>query len=394
MSFLNPRARFEFWLFAAATFALYTTNSLLALLSLVLKKQGLSADLIGIVLAAPAPTILITMLLAGPIISRFGTLQVARAGALIMLMSYLSFELSIDSFFGAMASRVCHGIGYALFMPAAMLYADSHLTGQQKVYYFGIYASMFPLPNAVGPPLAELYLRHFGVEYLFLVTALPSLLGAILVFTLAPAMKTVLTRTSLVDYVHLLRQRSLWTPYAGIFFVGAFYGFAVSFMALLLDARHIPVSYFFVTFTVCLFSSRFLLLRYAQRFSKPLVLSTGLAFLSGSYLLLALTPAPAATVAAGVLFGLGYSVAYPTLSVWVTQQFSPDQQGMPLTLYNAVFTLGIFMLPLAGGYVIAWLGAQQMVLAMAFTGLLVLAWVSLAHRQRQSAPETRGHGDI
>src|SRR3989337_1410613 len=96
MNFTNPRAQFDFWLFALATFVLFTTNSMLALLSVVLKKQGLSADLIGIVLAAPAPAILVTMLLAGPIITRFGALQIARTGALIMLMSYLSFELTID----------------------------------------------------------------------------------------------------------------------------------------------------------------------------------------------------------------------------------------------------------------------------------------------------------
>lgn len=386
MSFKDPRARFDFWRFAVATFALFTTNSMLALLSVVLKKQGLPPDLIGVVLAAPAPSILITMLLAGPIITRFGALQVARTGALVMLLSYLSFELTVDSFYGAMGSRVCHGIGYALFMPAAMIYADSHLSGEHKVYYFGIYASMFPLPNVVGPPLAEAYLRYVGVEQLFLFTALPALLGAILVFSLTPTMKTTVARAALVDYLHLLRQRSLWTPYAGIFVVGAFYGFAVSFMALMLDARHIPVSYFFVTFTVCLFSSRFLLLRYVQRLSKVFVLTTGLAFLSCAYLVLALLDAPTATGIAGILFGLGYSVAYPTLSVWVTQQFPTDKQGMPLTLYNAIFTLGIFMLPLAGGYVISWLGAPKMVLGMALSGFVVIALLALAHRQTQPSP--------
>jgi len=385
MSFKDSRARFDFWLFAAATFAVFTTNSMLALLSVVLKKQGLPADLIGVVLAAPAPSILITMLLAGPIITRFGALQIARAGALIMLMSYLSFELTVDSFYGAMGSRVCHGIGYALFMPAAMIYADSNLTGEHKVYYFGIYASMFPLPNVIGPPLAEAYLRYVGVERLFLFTALPSLLGAILVFSLTPTVKTAVAHAALGDYLHLLRQRSLWSPYAGIFVVGAFYGFAISFMALLLDARHIPVSYFFVTFTVCLFSSRFLLLRYIQRLPKVFVLAAGLAFLSCAYLVLALNAAPGATIVAGVVFGLGYSVAYPTLSVWVTQQFPSDKQGMPLTLYNAIFTLGIFMLPLAGGYVIASIGTAKMVLGLALTGFAVIALIALAHRPRQLA---------
>ena len=379
MNFTNPRAQFDFWLFALATFVLFTTNSMLALLSVVLKKQGLSADLIGIVLAAPAPAILVTMLLAGPIITRFGALQIARTGALIMLMSYLSFELTIDSFSGAIASRICHGVGYALFMPAAMIYADGKLRGPHKLYYFGIYASMFPLPNVLGPPLADIYLRDFGIDRFFLFTALPALLGATLVFTVTATHKAAVARAALIDYVHLLQRRSLWMPYGGIFVVGMFYGFVVSFMALLLESRHIPVSYFFVTFTACLFGSRFLLVRYIQQLPRTVIFSAGLGLLSCAYLVLALDPAPAAAILAGLLFGLGYSVAYPTLSVWVTQQFSPDQQGMPLTLYNAIFTLGIFLLPLFGGYVIAWLGAPTMVLAMALLGAVAIAltWFAL-----------------
>jgi predicted MFS family arabinose efflux permease len=380
-SFTSTRARSDFWLFAVATFACFTTNSMLALLAVVLKKQGLSADLIGVVLAAPAPSILITMLLAGPIITRFGTLQVARAGALIMLLSYLSFDLTVDSFLGAIASRVSHGVGYALFMPAAMLYADSNLRGEHKVYYFGIYASMFPLPNVLGPPLAEVYLNHVGVERFFLYSALPILLGTLLIFTRRSTSTATPTRAALVDYVHLLQRRSLWIPYGGIFVVGMFYGFVVSFMALLLQSRHVPVSYFFITFTVCLFGSRFLLVRYIQALPRALIFAAGLGLLSCAYVLLALGATAAAAIAAGTLFGLGYSVAYPTLSVWVTQQFSPDKQGMPITLYNAVFTLGIFLLPLIGGYVIAWLGAQTMVLGMALGGFLVIALL-LASRRR------------
>jgi predicted MFS family arabinose efflux permease len=384
-SFIDVRARSDFWLFAAATFSLFTTNSMLALLSVVLKSKGLPAEDIGIVLSAPALPILVTMLLAGPVISRFGTLQVARAGTAIILAAYLSFTFTIDSFAGAIASRVAHGVGYALFMPAAMIYTDGRLALHRKIYYFGIYSSMFPLPNVIGPPLAEAYLRLFGTDRFFWYTALPALLGTVLVYALKPAARTSVRQASLFEYVHLLRHRGLWVPYGGVFFVGMFFGFVVSFMALLLQSRHTPVSYFFVSFTVCLFASRFLLLRYVQQLSRAALFTGGLALLSLSYLLLGLIVRPPAAILAGVLFGLGYSVAYPTLSVWVAQQFPADKQGMPLTLYNALFTLGIFLLPLLGGYVIARLGAQRMVIGMALGGFVVIALLWLAYRpQRRS----------
>ena len=48
-----------------------------------------------------------------------------------------------------------------------------------------------------------------------------------------------------------------------------------------------------------------------------------------------------AVAAAGVLFGLGYSVAYPVLSVWVAEQFEPRQRTTPIALFNTMFSAGI-----------------------------------------------------
>lgn len=381
-SFKSARARLDFWLFAIATFLFFTTNSMLALLSLVLKEKNWSADLIGIVLSSPALPILLTMLLAGLVITRFGALQVATGGALVMLLSYLSFELTTGSLASAVISRVIHGFGYALFMPAAMIYADAKLAPQHRIYYFGIYASMFPLPNMLGPWLAETYLRHFGTAQFFLYTALPAALGGVLIFLLKPSAQVSVQRSALIEYAHLLKNRALWAPYGGVFVVGMFYGVAVSFMALLLESRGVPVAYFFVSFTACLFGSRFLLVRYVQRLPRAVIIAGGLALLSAAYALLAFIPAGNVTILCGILFGLGYSVAYPTLSIWVAQQYSSDQQGMPLALYNAIFTFGIFLLPLIGGYVIAWLGIQPMVFGMAVAGAMVATTILLTQRSR------------
>lgn len=392
-SFNGSRARLDFWLLAFGTFCIFTTNSMLALLALVLKQKDWSADLIGLVLSSPAVPILLTMLFAGLVISRFSALRVATAGALIMLGSYLSFEFTTDSLTSGIVSRVLHGFGYALFMPAAMIYADSKLTPKHRVYYFGVYASMFPLPNVVGPWLAEIYLGYFGTDGFFLYTALPALLGASLIFCLKPTAQVGVQRTSPIEYAQLIRNRKLWAPYAGVFVVGMFYGVAMSFMALLLAGRNVPVPYFFVSFTVCLFGARFLLVRYLPQLPRAVIFTGGLGLLSAAYLLLALLPGPGMTLAGGILFGLGYSVAYPTLSVWVAQQFPSDKQGMPLALYNALFTFGIFILPLIGGYVIAWFGIPKMLVGMALIGAAVAVAILRAEREgrrQTTAAETGG----
>lgn len=380
--FHSPRARLEFWLFSGATFALFTTYSTLALLAVVLKQKHMSEALIGMVLSAPAVPILLTMLLAGTVVARLGALRVAAAGAVVMLLSHMSFELTSGSFAGAVASRVGHGIGYAVFLPAAMIYADGKLTAKHKIYYFGIYASMFPLPNVLGPLLAETYLRHFGINGFFLYTAAPALVCVALFLCLTPSPPVPAARHSLVEYFHLLKRRALWTPYGGIFFVGLCYGFIISFMALLLESRQVPVAYFFISFTVCLFGSRFLLLRYVQHLPRPVLFGAALGLLALAFVLLAFAAGGGGALAAGITFGLGYSVAYPTVAVWVTDQFSGDRQGMPLTLYNAAFALGIFLLSLVGGYIIARLGMLALVASLAVTAILIAIGIAAGERTR------------
>ena len=385
--FHNPRARLEFWLFAAVTFALATTNSVLALLALVLKEKHMSAEQIGVVLSSPAVPMVLTMLLAGTVVARLGALQMARAGALVILLSYASFELTSGSFGGAIASRVAYGIGHALFMPAGLLYIAGKLGPKHKIYYVGIYTSMYPLPNVIAPLVAEAYLWRYGVEGLFLYTAIPAVIGVALVLALTPTARAAVRRNPIGEYLQHLRDPRLWTPYGGIFFFGLCWGFTVSFMALLLESRDVPVAWFFTTFTVCVFGSRFLLVRYVQHLARPVLFGAALVFLGMAFGLLTVTSGALGVLAAGILIGLGHSIAYPTLGVWVEQQFGPQQQGMPLALFNALFTLGIFALPLIGGYVIAALGMRALVLALA----IACAFVALAVLLRRAdAPPRAG----
>lgn len=388
-AFHSPRDRLEFWLFAAATFVVSTTNSILALLALVLAQKHMSPEQIGIVLASPAVPMVLTMLLAGTVVARLGALQMARAGALIIVLSYASFELTAGSFAGAMASRVGYGIGHALFMPAGLLYVTAKLTPRHKVYYVGIYASMYPLPNIIAPLLAEAYLWRYGVDGLFLYSSVPALAGLLLVLGLTPSAAAAVRRAPLGEYLQHLRNPHLRTAYGGIFFFGLCWGFTVSFMALLLESRGVPVAYFFTTFTICVFGARFLLVRFVQHLPRPVLFAAALGFLGLAFGLLAFVQGPIGVLAAGTLIGLGHSIAYPTLGVWVEQQFGPGQQGMPLALFNALFTLGIYLLPLIGGYVIAAFGLGAMVLALALACVLVAAAVLLRTDQAPRAAAAR-----
>jgi MFS family permease len=168
--------------------------------------------------------------------------------------------------------------------------------------------------------------------------------------------------------------------------VGALYGLIPSYMAPLLADVSIPIGFFFTSFTVVLFASRFLLMGRLEAWPRPRVLALGMAAMAVAYAIIALAPAWLPVVIAGLLFGLGYSVAYPVLSVWVAEQFEPHQRTTPIALFNAMFSVGILLTPWFGTYVITLSGYHGLLYVLSAAGLLLTAALLARPPERRLAP--------
>jgi len=376
--FRDHGAGVEFWLLSLATFLCFTTVSQTALLARVMESHGLPLPQIGIVLSAYGATVIVFMLVAAPVAARLGNLQTLRLGIALLLAGHLSYQLTIADYPAAVLSRVVQGAGYGLFMPTAMTFAKSKLGTERFVYLFGIYASMVPLPNAVGPPLAEAYLDAFGEHFFFIAGAIPAALAALLTLGLSDGRadagrgRLPLLATALLPGLRL--------PLVAVMVVGAIYGLIPSYMASVLKAKAVPIGFFFTSFTIVLFAARFMLVQFVETWPRQRVVATGLAAMATSYLIVAHTAGTLPVTAAGVVFGLGYSVAYPVLSVWVAEQFDVAQRTTPIALFNALFSAGILMTPWFGTYLIAAIGYGGLLEALSCAGVAMMAWLLLGRR--------------
>jgi predicted MFS family arabinose efflux permease len=380
--FRDRRARVEFAILALGTFFCFTTVSQTALLAVVMQNEGMTLPRIGIVLSAYGAAVVVFMLVAAPVAGRLGDLATLRIGIVLLAAGHLSYQLTIASFPAALLSRCLQGIGYGLFMPTAMTFAKSKLTAERFVYLFGIYASMVPLPNAVGPPLAEAYLDAFGEHLFFIVGAVPAVVAGVLSLLLSDDRPQTKEPTAL-PLLQTAALSGLRQPLIAIMVVGALYGLIASYMAPLLTDKAIPIGFFFTTFTVVLFASRFVLIGYLESWSKRRVLAVGMAAMAVAYAIIAEAMGRFTVGAAGVLFGLGYSVAYPVLSVWVAEQFEPRQRTTPIALFNTMFSAGILLTPWFGTYVISFLGYRGLLYVLAASGLLLTASLAFTPQARQ-----------
>ena len=360
----------DYLLMASATFLVFLSHSTITFLAVILRDSGIGEAGIGVVISAPLVPVLVGMFLSGYLMERFGPLRVVRAGFVMILIAHLSLEATITSFKGVYLSRAFHGLGYGIFMPASMTYVKGKLRPERMVHPFGIYASMILMPNIMGPWLMENLYASIGLRGLFIFTAVPSLLGNLLA-QVPGAGAIPEARKENVSYGQLLRLPIIRPLLLAIFAVGMVYGIVPTMMALYLKMNSIAMVYYFTPFTVALFTGRFVVIRLLERFGRKNLVTAGFLLIGISHLWLVSFHTPSAAILAGIIIGLGYSLEYPSLSVWISGRFDPAERGKPVALLNMFFHTGIFITPLIGGFVMELFG-----LGAYLGGLIVLAFVA------------------
>jgi MFS family permease len=367
-TFVLAGDKIQFWFFSAATLLTYVTILSTSFLSVILTSASMNQKATGIILSSPIVTTVLAIFFAGFLIQAFSALRTAIAGQLICLFSFLSFEWTIPDFAGTLASRALLGFGTGLFFAAALVYAKSKLQGLRTTYFFGIFSSMISFPAAIAPTLAEAYFYHYGAQYLFIALSVPVFSGLIIsLFLKSDVTKRVDTiKRSDVTYLGLLRARTILIPLFMVTVVGLLWGFALSFMALLLHKNNVKTPYFFSVCTIALLSTRVFVLKLFTVARRAYTISTGLWFMAISYFALSLFQiAIATTVGAALLFGVGFSLAFPVISVWVSDQFEPHDRGKPVALFSASFQSGLFAAPLLVGMFSFYISLESMLVALA-----------------------------
>ena len=158
-----------------------------------------------------------------------------------------------------------------------------------------------------------------------------------------------------------------------IFTLGMVYGIVPTLMALYLKMNSITMIYYFTPFTAALFTGRFLVIPLLARFPRKWLVTGGFLLIGGSHLWLLMFRSSSAAIAAGIVMGIGHSLEYPSLSVWISERFSPDDRGKPVALLNMVFHTGIFITPLIGGWIM-----DRFTLGFYLSFLVILSFTAAA----------------
>lgn len=373
-SFKSPRDRLDFWVFVVVTFLCGLTWSAQTLLAPILN-QTLPVASTGTALALAAIPMVFAAVAGTSLIHRFGAKQVATLSMLTIFVGHLSFSLTGTTLVSAGLSRIITALGFGLFVPSTMLFAKARLGTKNPTYLFGIYSSMVIVSFAFGPGIFEIYLHRYGSDSFFLVSSAPVLV-ALGLAAIVPSRDSALSPGfgSAGEKPPQVFGPKTWPAYTLIFFMTLIYGFTNSFLPVFMIQAGIMVGYFFAPQSAALVLSRLTVLRFMEGYSVWVQMFWSFALLSVSYLIMLARDEWWSFTLGGILCGVGTSIAYPTLSMWLYGQYSQDEQyarTQATGVFNAAYFLGFNVNAFLGGLVIAGFGEHVLIGILIFIGIVL-----------------------
>lgn len=378
-SYIDARARAEFWRLAAAVFLVSFLVAHSTLLSIVFTNAGMSLREIGWLLSLPAIPIMAATVLSGAIMARIGALATTRMGMAAVIVGLGSLQWTRHDFGLALASRMVQGVGLGVLLAACITYGQSRLRPVRFVYLLGILSSMFPLAAAFAPAFGGWVLQTYGDGDLFLIASVPAIIGFALTIGLRPLARPKDAHG--LDLADGLRRDRI-APLAAVFACGTMFAFNGSYLAAALQGRGIAIAAFFTSATLAMFVTRFLILRRASALDRRLTTAGGLTLMSIGLFSAAAPAGTALVVAGGIAFGMGHSVIYPLLTVWMSEGLAPERRGGPQAVLNTAFNAGIYITPFPQTLLLEAYGYDMTQRLVACVGVAMAAWLVAAWVRR------------
>lgn len=346
-------------------------------------------------------------LVVGPVLDRRGPLWPLTA-SLAATSLVLAGYAAASSPEGLLGLRLLHGLVAAAIVPAVFMAAAGERAGRERpLGRMGALGATIGLAAVVGPPAAGVVSGRAGFPAVYLLLA--SLFAATALGMGAAGLagrlgRGVPARTgggvgpTLGSVLRSAGRRGLFHAWAG---AGSLV-FAVGSLALLLplglvdgagERASLEAGKLLGIFSVAATVSMVVLARLRRRLSPAALLALS----GGGLALMALSLAGIASPLGGaggllafllVLLGVGFGLAFPSLSAGIALRAPPEARGRGYALFYAAFSAGAFLGPASAGL----LGAATGVLplgylpAVALAGGVGAACVGRGIRERGAGP--------
>ncbi|PLX87534.1 MAG: MFS transporter [Desulfuromonas sp.] len=349
------------------------------LLPLFIGERGGSEGDIGVVMGMFAMASALCRPWIAEMIDRIGRKRSFTIGSLIMTLMpllYLLLQGELQDFYGwLLLIRVVHGVGLAICFTAVFTFIADILPEGRLNEGIGMFGVSGLTGMAIGPALGEPVMEVYGFTAFFLMASALAGCAVLLHLPVKVVQNPDPQLSASPSFFALLRRRKLMLI-GGLSLIFGF-GLAAtgSFVAPLAEERGLRhISFYYLFYSLAAVSVRFYAGRLADRIGEKLILPWGLGLAVAGLLLLPLARGDVLLVVAGLLFGTGHGLIFPTLNAMAIRHESYAVRGKVTGIFTGGIDSGIFIGSLVLGVVGEWIGIGGLFVCaglLMFSGFLV-----------------------
>jgi MFS family permease len=297
------------------------------------------------------------------------------------------------------------GTAWAVVYTATPMVMSEMVTDEGRATYFGYLTGTQQLGIGAGPVIARALVEtDLGFRGTFLVASLICLTAAGLTVAVGFLTSDPTTEDAEVgagvaankDAVsfreaiwRILRSEAVFSLVMILLFACLFTSMT-QFQTTFARSQGIDYSIFYVTYTVAVIFSRFVLARMASRFDARLVIASAVSLMALGMATFFIVGSSAVLYgAASGLLGLGYGLALPSVQAQAVNVSEEPVRPRVLPIAGLLFQAAILGFPLVAGWIIAGLGYPALFAVLVFFALVQVImgwWRYLAAGKAASAP--------
>ena len=339
----------------------YSSITVLTLLSLFFEHLGGSPRQIGFLMGLFAFAAFLSRPFVGWLLSKFNPRGVMISGLALMLAVTSLYPFIQELNWFVVFIRIFHGLGFSVFVLAALLMVINLVSEEERVYAIGIVSTGFMIPLLVFPFLGEEIIRRFGFFTFFLSAIFLSVIPFVYAFFIKLDIPGFAedSEAKRVGFLALLKKKKIDL----ILFLSIVFEIGLSsclaFVPLLaIGESPVRAGYYYTFLALSAVFVRVIGGSQLKFWGSPKLLLPAFCLISGGGVLISLASSNFLLGVSGVIYGVGIGILYPHLSALIVKGVTSRERGKALSLFASSVDLGFALGPLLFGWVYQSIGIR------------------------------------
>jgi MFS family permease len=339
----------------------YSSITVLTLLSLFFEHLGGSPRQIGFLMGLFAFAAFLSRPFGGWLLSKFNPRGVMIAGLALMLAVTSLYPFIQELNWFVVFIRIFHGLGFSVFVLAALLMVINLVSEEERVYAIGIVSTGFMIPLLVFPFLGEEIIRRFGFFAFFLSAIFLSVIPFVYAFFIKLDIPGFAedSEAKSVGFLALLKKKKIDL----ILFLSIVFEIGLSsclaFVPLLaIGESPVRAGYYYTFLALSAVFMRVIGGSQLRFWGSPKLLLPAFCLMSGGGVLISLSSSNFLLGVSGVIYGVGIGILYPHLSALIVKGVTSRERGKVLSLFASSVDLGFALGPLLFGWIYQSIGIR------------------------------------